>query len=191
MIANQEYTLVTNLGQEGLLLEDVAILIKKPTSTSFEEIGLLEEDFQEAEAGYYNIKISSSLLDQLGTYVFNITGYELEIFEERENLPRPLSSTPAPDTCIVTGNARNLAGQAEVFRNIVITARPVKLPAVFNGTLTLGQRVDTRSDFDGFFSIPVIRGAEVRFEIQSAGVRFQAVIPDQDTIRIEELMPNS
>jgi len=189
MISHEDYILVVNLGTTGLTFEDVALAYKAPSSVSFESIDFEEEDFSEAQFGFYNINVSKDLICETGTYLFKLDGYELEIFEEREALPKPLSSSPAPDICIVTGNVRLISGGVDSFENVTVTARPVKLPANYDGTLTLSNRVTARTDFDGFFSIPVIRGAEVRFEIKDAGIRFQAIVPDEDTIRLDELIP--
>jgi hypothetical protein len=189
MLVNEDYTLVIRLDSATLDAEDVTVGVKAPNSDFFEQIEVSEDNFEYADYNYYNIVIPKDLICETGTYVFAVEGYETEYFETRECLPKPYSSSPPADTCIVTGNIRDISGRAQVYENVDVTVYPVKLPLTISSNLTLGQRVIARTDFDGYFSIPVIRGAEVRFEIKKAGVRFQAIIPDEDTIEITELIP--
>lgn len=189
MLINTDYILVLELGQEGYLPEDVAISIKAPSSLAFVPMDLTTENFLEAEMGIYNIVIAKENISELGTFMFQVNAYQVEKIEIREAVVKPYSSTPPPDICLVTGNLRNIAGKAEVFQNVLVSVYITKLPSVISGSMILGKRVDTRTDFDGFFSLPVIRGANVRFEIEKAGVRFTADIPDVDTVRMEDLIP--
>ena len=187
MIAGAPYDLVVNLEEAGLV--DLQLFVKKPKSLSFEEIILESGDFQEAEDGFYNFKIKQEITSETGTYIFRVEGYELAEYFEREALPQPLSSTPAPGVCVVTGNVRNVSGSMQAYKNSIITAQPIKLPAEVSGSLILGSKVHTYADHEGFFSLPLVIGMTVIIEIPDAGVRFQAIVPDQETIRLEDLQP--
>lgn len=187
MLVGQNYTLVLDLLTPGLT--DVTFEIKKPSGESFVETALEEGDFTEAGYGYYNILIRKELVDQLGTYVFRISGYELEVFEEKECGPVPLSSAVPPDVCVVMGNIRNASALVEAFANVHVTAKPLKLPLEIGGTMMLGKRVLTYTDHSGFFQLPLVKGMVALIEIPDAGVRFQATIPDVDTVRIEDIIP--
>lgn len=189
MIQNTDYYLVVYLGAQGISSVDVALSYKKPSETSFTSYDLDDSNFQEAELGYYNIKVDKAVLDLLGTYLFRVEAYEIDEVIEKESLPLPLSSNPAPDVCIVTGNIRNISGNAETFSNIAIVVSPRRLPIIADSNLVMGKKITARADYDGFFSIPVIKGATVIFEIEEVGLRFQVVIPEQSTARIEDLIP--
>lgn len=190
MIAGEDYILTVNLEQTGLNPEDLSLSLVKPSEAEFEPVELESEDISEVGLGYYKFPVPRAQLGETGTYLFRVMGYELDKVVERECLPRPLSSVPAPEVCLITGNIRDVSGRMNAFENVEIILRPLKLPAQFSGTFVLGNRSVTRTDFDGFFSIPAVRGATVIVEIKDAGIRFQAVVPDQDTIRIEDLMPS-
>jgi len=189
MILRQSYILVADLINEGL--SDIAVKVKKPTSLSFETLELSEGSIQDAEMGYYNIEIPSDIIDEIGTFVFQILAYETEVFIEKESVPAPPYSTETPDVCVITGNVKDISGNVSYFPQIGIEARPLKLPALYKGTHILGQRVLVYSDHNGFFQLPLIRGMTALIEIKDAGIRFQALIPHQESIRIEDLMPNS
>lgn len=189
MVVNEDYILVAKLDSQEFVAEDIALSVKAPGEDFFEEVEVDEENFEYADYGYYNLTIPKDLIKETGTYIFRVEAYEMALFFERECLPKPYSSSPPAEVCIVTGNIRDISGRARVFENVLVTVYPTKLPLNICNNLTLGQKVSTRTDFDGFFSLPVVRGAEVRFEIKDAGVRFQAIIPDEDTIRIEDLIP--
>ena len=187
MIAHQDYILVAELFDPGVV--DAVLEVKKPNSLTFEPIDPLEHNFAEGAYGFYNFSVPASYLDMTGTYQFRITAYELEIFIERECLPLPLSSAPSPDVCVVNGNIRNVSAQVDSFQQVAVLAMPLKLPAISQANLTLGKRVLTYTDHNGFFQLPLIIGMRVLFEIRDTGVRFEATIPDQPTIRIEDLIP--
>lgn len=187
MIIEQDYTLVVDLINTGIT--EIVLEGKKPTSTTFSEIILGVDDFAEAEHGFYNIKVPGSFITEYGKYIFRITGYELELFETQECNPTPLHSVIPPEVCIVMGNIRNASANVEAFAQVRIEARPLKLPHLVSGTFTLGQIVHTYTDYSGYFQLPLIRGMTALIEIKDVGVRFQAVIPDADTVRIEDLVP--
>lgn len=187
MIAFEDYVLTVDLGSEGL--SDLALHVKRPDSSAFEEIELEEENIKDVGNGFYDFHLLKEDVRETGTYIFQVLGYQLEEFVEREALPKPLSSSPSPEVCIVTGNVRNISGQASIDQNTHVTVRPLELPVVSHENLLLGNKHSTVTDFDGFFSLPVVRNSTVIFEIKDAGVRFRTEIPDVDTIRIEELIP--
>ena len=187
MFIGQDYTLVVDLLAPGIT--DVTLEVKSPQGTSFVEITLEEGDFAEAGYGIYNILIRKEIVDQLGTFVFRVSGYELEVFEKRECNPVPLNSALPPEVCVVMGNIRNASARVDAFENVPVTAKPLRLPLEIGGTLTLGKRVVTYTDYSGFFQLPLIKGMLALIEIPDAGVRFQATIPSADTVRIEDLIP--
>jgi hypothetical protein len=191
MIQGAPYTLVVNLGATGILDTDVTLNVKKPESLVFEEILLDTSNFQETVDNYYNITIPLEIADQLGTYIFKVeesVGPSTQ-YLDRECFPQPLSSTPSPGVCVVNGNIRDVTGIAKSYNNTVITAQPLKLPLEVSGSLILGSKVKTYADHDGYFSLPLVIGMTVIIEVPDAGVRFQAVIPDQATVRIEDIIP--
>jgi len=189
MIAYKDYVLVVNLGLPALA--DIYVAVKKPTSDVFEDLIIDPLTIIEGEYNYYNIPIYKEHIEEIGTYIFHVYGYSFDIFVERECLPQPLSSIPAPATCVVTGNVRNITGAAESYKNVQVIAYPLKLPQVAGNNVLTGGRVTTHTDWDGFFSMPLVIGQTVIIEIIAAAVRFQAEIPDQPTVRIEDIMPGA
>ena len=188
MILSQPYILVVKLPSEGIT--DIAVKVKPPSALGFESIELPEESIQEAELGFYNITIPGSVINEIGTYVFQVLAYEVDILVTQEAIPTPPYTVESPETCVVTGNVKDISGKLSTFPQIAIEARPLKLPALYNGTYVLGQRVVVYSDHNGHFQLPLIKGMTALIEVKDAGIRFQATIPHQDSIRIEDLMPN-
>lgn len=189
MIQNRDFILVVQVGAPGLTNLDFSLTYKKPSSTIFETYELTEDNIAEAELGFYNITIDQAVLNELGDYNFRLVGYEYDEIFEKECLPMPLSSSPGPGVCIITGNIRNLSGNSETFSNVAVSVEPRKLPIIKDSNLIMGRKLTARTDYDGFFSIPVLVGAYVIFEIKEVGLRFQVEIPDQETARIEDLIP--
>lgn len=185
MFVGQDYTLVVDLGAEGIPASDV--YMKAPTSLAFVHLDLEAGVFQEAGHGYYNITIPKALIIMPGTYVFWIV--EADVFTPRECTLVPLSSVIAPEVCIITGNVRNASAKVDAFEQIAVTAKPLRLPQINAGSLTLGKSIVTYTDHSGFFQLPLIRGMTALIEIRDVGVRFQIVVPDLDTVRIEDIIP--
>lgn len=192
MIKGVDYTLVIKLDQTGLVDTDVAVFVKKPSDTTFVAYAITATEWDEVADNYYNIAIPKTLTDENGTYIFKVTvtpGGPTDFFEQRENEPQPLTSSPAPNVCLVTGNIIDATGTANPFENVDVSAHPLLLPAEISANFVMGRKIFTRTDHSGYFSLPLIQGMTVLIEVKSAGIRFQAVIPSQSTIRIEDLMP--
>jgi len=170
-------------------------MIKRPSALDFEQVVLEDESyFIEAAAGYYNILIIKDYIDEPGTYILSLSHYITtmsfgDIEESKEAVPAPIYSASNSDTCLVTGNVGTVGGSIEPYSNVAISAVPVKLPSETSGVITLGTKLQVYADYQGYFAMPLVKGMEVIFEIRAAGVRFQALIPDLPTIRIEDLMP--
>lgn len=188
MLVGRDYTLVANLGQEGLLINDLVISIKKPSSTEFEPAKeVLPFQVVEAEEGLYNIKIDKEDIPEIGIYYFKLEAYEFNTLIKQEATYDPRTGAVPPSLCVVTGTIRNLSGDVKVFEGVEVTARLLNLPKFIDGNLIVSDRVRTFTNFEGFFSLPLIRGSKVIFEIKATGKRFQTTIPDTDLVSIEDL----
>jgi hypothetical protein len=190
MILGTNYTLVTKLTVSSLLVTDVSVYMKAPSSSTFELLTIAPENFVECARGYYNIVIPKEKILELGTYVFSLEGLLIVTIEEkRECLPAPIGAIVPPNICIVRGNVLNIAAQSDAIDRVAINARPIALPNNQVGSYILGKDIVAYADYSGAFQLPLIRGMTVIVEIKSAGVRFQAVVPDLDTVRLEDLEP--
>lgn len=187
MIQNKDHILVVKFPSAPG--DSISVKIKKPSSLVFELVSLGSYVPVEGEEGYYNIPVNKSYLSEIGTYIFILEGYETQIEVKEECFPRPLNSSPMPDLCIIEGNVRNISGQSEFKTQPTITVRPLKLPLVNASNLLAGERTSTISNFEGYFSIPVIKNTTVLIEIKECGFRVQANIPNQDFVRLEDLIP--
>jgi len=187
MIINQDYTLVTQL-DPGLIATDVSVKVKTPSSAVFVLVPYVDvADFVAAEGNYYNIKVPRDLLAELGTYIFLVTTPLAVNTIEKECLPY-YGSTEA-DLCIVYGNVKDIGGNMPAYSNIAVVVYPVKLPTTNNTTFTLGHRLTVYADYKGDFTLPVLIGATVVFEIKDAGMRIHVKIPDLPTVSLVSLVP--
>ena len=191
MILGKNYTLVTKLVISSLLVTDVFVYMKAPSASTFELLTIAPENFVECAKGYYNIVIPKEKILEEGTYIFSLEGFLLgsPIEEKRECLPAPIGAVVPPNVCIVRGNVLNIAAQSDAFDRVAINARPISLPDNQVGSYILGKDIVVYADYSGSFQLPLIRGMTVIIEIKSAGVRFQAIVPDLDTVRLEDLEP--
>ncbi len=190
MILGKNYTLVTKLLISSLLSTDVDVYMKSPSSSTFERLTIAPENFIECTKGYYNILIPKEKILEEGTFIFSLEGILFGVVEEkRECLPAPIDAVIPPNVCIVRGSVLNIAAQSDALDRVAINARPLSLPNNQVGSYILGKDIVVFADYSGAFQLPLIRGMTVIIEIKSAGVRFQAVVPDLDTVRLEDLQP--
>ena len=189
MYINNDYILVADLITEGIT--DITLQVKKPSGIVFSEVVLEPEDFIEINYGYYNIKLKKELLNEIGTYIFRISSYQNETFVEKECIMSPISAKVPASVCIIKGDIADITSVSDTFAGVKVSVKPLKLPLKVSGHLIQGKSVITYTDYSGLFQVPVIRGATVLIEIIDVGLRFQAIVPDQDEIDIVDLIPQT
>ena len=191
MLAGSNYVLVVNIGAD--VGTNFQVGVKKPSNTSYTILDETTTSPTYAVDGYYNFNIPGQYLDEEGTYVFKITDLSqnpnVDYMVTKEATLAPFNANVPPEICVVTGTLRDITGGLDNYKNVIITARPLHLPLNSNGILVLGQSVFTYADFQGNFSLPLIKNMTALLEIKDAGVRFQATIPDLPTVDFASLIP--
>jgi len=188
---NDDAFLQVKLGESGLTYDQVTAELLAPNGIQFEAIEFEELDFQSATGLWYRVRIPAQLLTINGCYVLTIShagGDTEHVFDVAyphlgEGLP--------PQTALLIGNIRNIAGEAPVWQQVEVKVRGQNFPTVAGNSILLGKPGIWLTDHTGDFKIPIIRGSRIEVEIPACGVRFKYDVPhDQDIIDVAEIMTN-
>lgn len=172
----------------GLVSGDITVNIAKPgalgftlsPNTNLAEIGL----------GYYRVDVAASFADTLGELVAVVEGTGAVNFEKvLEISPTPLFGANTEDLCEVIGNIMDIAGNP-VSGNACVVIRGVDLPIPApNGFLSI-NKVVTNTDANGNFSVRLLRGQKVSFQIDNVSLKVVVDIPDQASANLRDLIPS-
>lgn len=145
------------------------------------------------EAGVANLgelnQTLNTLKDQL---TVDIDRLETDLTTFENALDRLVQTLPEdPAVCLLIGNIRNISGRAPTWEKVEILIRPLLLPQASGTSLLCTQVTHWFSNYNGDFTIPVIRGSKVLIEIPLCGVRFQYDVPvDKDNIDLVDVIMN-
>jgi hypothetical protein len=172
----------------GVLYNQVTVKYRKLGIYALTTKIVASTDWVEIGNGLYVIKWSSSEMNTVGPFLFQISGAGFDPYlEEFDIEPYPVSAIITPGTCIVTGNIVDLGAHPD--QKQTIKFRNVKYPAAHSGAILSGAFIYTMPDAFGAFSVSLIRGSTVVIEIEGAGLKQQFVVPDQDSANILDLLP--
>jgi hypothetical protein len=175
-------------GVTGVVDTDVTVTFKKTGDTAFSTKTMDTSNWTEIADGYYTIQWDDTEMDTLGSFLYRVVGGAFDTVEaEFEIEPVPLTLSAPADTCIVSGNVADLTGVASVGEKV--TFRIVDLPKAIGSTIVVGKLLVTTADAMGSFSVALLRNSTVLVEIQSAGLKSQIIIPDQETANLIDLLP--
>ena len=113
-------------------------------------------------------------------------GTETAFLLENEAFPWGSSK---PNTCTIYGTVSDIGGQVQPYAMVDVAIWPLKLPAVNNNTMTLGTRLTTYADSNGNFELVAVIGTTIVIEVPKAGFRLQAVVPNQGSVQLADLIP--
>jgi hypothetical protein len=165
--------------------------IWKQDLTVWSPIGILPSEWVELGDGFYVLKLRASLLDRLGSVAIKISGLSIAT-AVREDQIEPLPPLFAIDAskCVVYGNIMDLTGDTN-HSDYLITFTLVSLPQKVAGiSLVSSDKIPTRPDAFGNFSVQLLRGTTVLVEIERAGIRNQIVVPcNLASVGLIDLLP--
>lgn len=171
----------------GLVDTDVVLRARKKGG-AFQNKTLTSDNFKELEVGLYSVEFEGTEVDTLGPFTFRINGAGIDQYVETFDVdPIYLGALTPPGVCDVYGNLIDL-GATPVW-NSAVSFRIVDLPSVVNTSMVVGTIIRTITDAQGNFHASLIRGATVLVEIESAALKFQFVVPDQETVNLADLIP--
>lgn len=157
---------------------DIEFTSRTPLNTEWGELG----------GGHYWLKIPASLLSVLGSFFFTLSGSGFVAVEvSSEVLPTPIEALITPGICAVTGNLLDLGGQPTLDQDIVF--RLVSLPVKSSASLITSNRIVTRPDALGNFSVLLLQGAVVLVTIDKAGINYQITVPTSGSATLLSLLP--
>jgi len=171
----------------GILYGAVTVAYKKQGAASLSTKVLAAEDWVELGSGFYTLKFSEAELDTIGPFFYKVsgTGFDMQ-FGEIEVEPVPIAMNVAPSKCLVTGNVVDIGGAPT---RTTVLVRPVDFPVISGPSALSADPVQSFTDALGNFSVELIRGQVVIFEVERTGIRNQVTIPDQETAQLVDLLP--
>jgi hypothetical protein len=173
-------------------LDFVTLFIKQPSSTIFDEItsgaelSYIEEDL-------YNVKIPANLLTTAGQFLIKFMIYEDDLkqtlwstkYAGVDVAESPVRNTLPPNTCLLVGNVKDVAGRPPSWQGVEVSYRPYTFPQVQQSSAITSETISTVTNLEGGFEMPVTRGTKIVFEIPRCGVRCQYDVPyDLDVINM-------
>jgi hypothetical protein len=93
-----------------------------------------------------------------------------------------------PSVCNVFGTLRYPTGEPVVDNDIEVFVDPTTaLPRINQSSILTGKSVILRTDEDGYFESPLMRGALVTLHIKQSNFQCQFAVPDADEVDIETI----
>jgi len=171
----------------GVAFGDATVEYKKVGGTGFTSKTLATEDWEEIGDGYYALRWSALEMSTLGPFLFKVTGTGFDPFYGEFDIDPPNPFVGTPETCVVYGNIVDLG--AEPGRQEELTFQVVDLPHLSSESFVTGGVRKTLTDTSGNFSIDLVREAKVKVVIKIAGVSHVVTVPDQESIKLKDLLP--
>lgn len=177
------------VGASGVVFSDITVKYWKPGLVALQELTITNADWIELGNGYYAIKIPASVLNTVGFFFLQISGPYLRVFSEQYSVePTPVSFLQSPNLCIVHGNITDITGSAlnpqdEIVFHIYL------VPKSTQGSIINSNRIVTKPDVYGNFSIQLLRNIDVKIEIKVSGINFKFKVPDAPVAALLDLMP--
>lgn len=192
---NQPFTfvfkMVDSLGARltGLLNTDININVSAPGSGSFAQISIV--DFTEIGFGYYSVTIPVTITANLGEVIAIAQGAGAVDFDKMYAVvPSPVTSTEEVDLCEIFGNIVDLTG-SPVRGNTPIVVRGNSGPIQVGNSLLSVNKIMTNTDASGNFSVKLLRGQSVNFQIEGVGIKnISITVPNQASANLKDLIPS-
>ncbi len=135
-----------------------------------------------AEAGkkdYIFVDNDGSISDGYAISVVNSVGDE----SKKSSYQNPVNASG--DICCVCGVLANLSGKR--IADATIKAYLCIPPESLSGSMVTNEPVETISDMDGRFSLPLLQGSLVKLEIDKIGYGKVVKIPAQSFVMVDDL----
>lgn len=173
----------------GILFSDVTIQYKKFGDSALTARTLLEEEWVDLGNGFYTLLWPASYINRIGKFFYTMTGslFDNFLYDEFDIESPPLESFVAADTCVISGNLRDLGGVAG--KGQTVAARLINYPASSGPSIVTSDLVQTIPDYFGNFQIALLRGKTVLISIQRTAIHHQITVPDESTANLIDLLP--
>jgi len=171
----------------GLTFADVSVDLKKEGEGSWSAKALDGTNFTEVGGGTYQIGLTITDTDTLGTLYIRTSGASIKTTLTSafiaESVPTsPSASLVIPTTAmfgyVVGADGASIAGAAVSAR---ILASPSVGISAGEGYVQTEGLVTTTTDSSGFFTMELVTGAQVDFFIPSANYRRTFTVPSSST----------
>lgn len=177
--------LTTGLPATTLTFADVTVGLKKEGG-AFLAFPVTALTFTNLNGGFYEIAVTSSDTDTLGSAYFSISGATIKssLVACRVVVAASAPPTPpagyTPPTTTIFGYIYDQAGaaKANVTAMFRIISKPTVLHPTSQGILITDQFLTATTDAYGFFSIDLITSAQVEIIIADANYRRVITVPN-------------
>lgn len=176
--------LQTGLPATGLLFSDVTVGLKKEGGP-FLAFPLNGLNFTDLGSGFYEIAVTATDVDTLGSLYFSFTGATIKTNLLVANVTVSTSAPPVPpapftpQTTTIFGYIYGQTGAPSI--NISVLARTITKPAILHpadeGILITEAFITTSTDSSGFFTLDLLTGTQVEILIADANYRRVLTVP--------------
>jgi hypothetical protein len=173
----------------GVLFTALTVKYRKSGTYSLLTKTVAAADWHEIGGGLYTLRWNAPELDQVGELYYSITGDNFNPVDGTfDVVPRYLPEFLSEQTCIISGNVRDLVGTA--IAGVEVVFRPALMPQVTSQqSLVVGDFIRTASDAFGNFSIVLARGLRARLDIEQVGIKQMFTVPNKATATLLEILP--
>jgi hypothetical protein len=180
----------------GLVFGNIVMNYLRPDDTSFQPYTLDAEHWLEVGGGWYHLVLDGqAVLNEIGPVVVQISSFAGPVpaqipftslqFQE-DVIPKTIEEFVPPGACMLFGNL--IGANTLPSGGHDINVRIVNQPFVSGSSVGVNTRVSTRSDAQGNFSLELPRLAVVLVDVETAGIRKQFTVPDQDSISLVDAL---
>lgn len=182
----------TGSPRTGVTFNQIDVVFKKATDTSFAAKALTAPEFREIGLGVYEILFSAADLSVLGSFIYAINSNGalpapvLKQFVGQAFVQSAAGFVPGQITLptnILTGNLVDLMGAALVGE--AISARVISAPTILGNVPNLGGigtgQVSAITDAGGFFALEIVQAAVVDITIPVVNYRRTLTVPANAT----------
>lgn len=173
----------------GIIYSDLTMAYWAQGMIAFDSFTLTSAMWTEIGDGLYILRIPGTLLQSFGQFALRLTGGLIRQYDALHVVyPVPAGFNASPNKCVVSGNIIDITGMAPQDGEEIVF-RIAQIPKSVNGSLINYDRIKTRHDAYGNFSVSLIRELVVVIEMRKAGINYQFTVPDQATAALIDLLP--
>jgi len=189
---------ITNSGTPvtGLVFGNIVMNYLRPDDTAFQPYTLDALHWLEVGNGWYHLVLDGqAVLNEIGPVVVQVSSFPgplppnvpfTAIQFQEDVIPKTIEEFVPAGACMLFGNFIGADTLAQGGQNV--SARIVNQPFTSGSSVGVNTRVSTRSDAQGNFSLELPRLALVLIDIETAGIRKQFTVPDQDSISLVDAL---
>lgn len=171
----------------GLTTSDIQVDLKKAGESSFTNKVLSGADLADLGSGFYEIDLSATDTDTLGTLAIRVTGATIKSMVVTAQVVTSTPESPTPEQSVnvttIFGYLKNADGTPLVGASVAakVLSQPTVLHSGSEGLVLGTELVTSESDSSGYFLMSLVAGSTVDLFIPAANYRRTFLVPATST----------